>query len=154
MSQLVPLEDFKTVVQNTPLVSIDFIIENSKGEYLLGKRVNAPACGYWFTLGGRILKDEKMQDAIKRLSKKEFNLEITQVMLKFHGIFEHFYDDSFADENISTHYVVLAYRLKLTQELELPTSEHSEYNYFSKEELLENSYVHEHVKDYFKQGNI
>jgi len=148
------LSTFKTVVQNTPLISIDFIIENSQGEYLLGKRVNAPACGVWFTLGGRILKDEKMENAIKRLSKKEFNLEITQEMLKFHGIFEHFYDDSFVDENISTHYIVMAYKIKLTHELELPTNEHSEYNYFSKEELMENSYVHEHVKDYFKQGNI
>ena len=151
---MLALETFKTVVQNTPLVSIDFIIQNKNDEYLLGKRVNAPACGQWFTLGGRILKDEKIENAIKRLSRKEFNLEVTQEMLKFHGIFEHFYDDSFVDEKISTHYVVLAYRLKLTQELDLPTNEHNEYNYFSKEELMENSYIHTYVKDYFKQGKI
>jgi colanic acid biosynthesis protein WcaH len=36
-------DKFKTVVENTPLISIDFIIENQAGEFLLGKRVNRPA---------------------------------------------------------------------------------------------------------------
>ncbi len=151
---MLELNTFKTVIENTALISIDFIIQNNEDKYLLGKRVNAPAYGYWFTLGGRILKGEKIEDAIKRLSKKEFNLEITQNMLKFHGTFEHFYDDSFVDENIATHYVVLAYKLKLRQELDLPRTEHDEYKYFSKEELMENTYVHIYVKDYFRQGKI
>lgn len=30
-------EDFATVVRSTPLVSLDFIVENSRGEFLLGK---------------------------------------------------------------------------------------------------------------------
>ena len=68
MSKLIPIEQFKTVVENTPLISIDFIVENSEGKYLLGKRTNAPACGYWFTLGGRILKDEPIAEA--NLSKR------------------------------------------------------------------------------------
>ena len=41
-------EDFATVVRSTPLVSLDFIVENSRGEFLLGKRTNRPAQGYWF----------------------------------------------------------------------------------------------------------
>ncbi|MDD5053062.1 MAG: GDP-mannose mannosyl hydrolase [Sulfuricurvum sp.] len=150
---MLPLDIFKTVVDNTPLIAIDFIIENDEGKYLLGKRVNAPACGYWFTLGGRILKNEKITDAIIRLSQKEFNQEINQKMLTFHGIYEHFYEDSFSDESVSTHYVVLAYRIKIMDSLNLPIFEHHEYNYFSKEELLENSYVHTYVKDYFRGKN-
>ena len=34
-------EDFATVVRSTPLVSLDFIVENSRGEFLLGKRPTA-----------------------------------------------------------------------------------------------------------------
>jgi colanic acid biosynthesis protein WcaH len=47
------LEDivFKTIIENTPLVSVDLIIKN-ENKILLGKRVNKPAQGYWFTLGG------------------------------------------------------------------------------------------------------
>ncbi len=33
-------QDFATVVRSTPLVSIDLIVENAQGEYLLGKRTN------------------------------------------------------------------------------------------------------------------
>ena len=50
-------EDFATVVRSTPLVSLDFIVENSRGEFLLGKRTNRPAQGYWFVPGGRVAKD-------------------------------------------------------------------------------------------------
>lgn len=147
-------DKFKTVVENTPLVSIDFIIENDEGNYLLGKRINKPAAGFWFTLGGRIFKDEPISEAIKRLSLKEFNLEITRDILQFHGIYEHFYDNSFLDDAISTHYVVLAYHLKMVSNISLPTDEHSKYRYFSKEELLEHSHVHQYVKNYFKGTHL
>lgn len=99
-------------------------------------------------------KDEPISEAIKRLSLKEFNLEITQEMLQFHGIYEHFYDNSFVDDAISTHYVVLAYHLKMSSNVSLPTDEHSEYRYFSKDELLEHNDVHPYVKNYFKGINL
>lgn len=150
---MISIDKFKLVVENTPLISIDFIIENNDGNYLLGKRTNEPACGYWFTLGGRIFKDEKIENAIKRLSKKEFNQEVVLDSLKFHGVYEHFYDNSFAKENISTHYVVLVYKMKLEQNLILPKDEHSQYKYFSYEDMMNNEYVHKYVKDYFRRNN-
>ena len=146
-----PIDKFKDVVENTPLISIDFIIKDNTDNYLLGKRVNKPAVGYWFTLGGRVLKNETINHAIKRLSKKEFNQEITIDSLKFHGVYEHFYSDSFVDENISTHYIILAYELERQQKLDLPKNEHSEYKYFSYEEIMQDSTVHKYVKDYLKK---
>lgn len=145
-------DKFKIVVENTPLISIDFIIANQAGEFLLGRRVNRPAQGFWFTLGGRIFKDESIDEAVKRLSKKEFNLEITHEMLNFHGVYEHFYEDSFLDDAISTHYVVLAYCFKMDSNVPLPTDEHNEYRYFSKEALLNHSDIHQNVKNYFKEN--
>ena len=53
---MISIDKFKTVVENTPLISVDFIIENEQGKYLLGKRVNEPASGYWFTLVAEYLK--------------------------------------------------------------------------------------------------
>lgn len=144
-------DKFAMVVENTPLISIDFIIEKD-GQYLLGKRVNKPANGYYFTVGGRILKNETIHQAMKRISLKEIGLRITMEQLKFLGIFEHFYDDSFPSDSISTHYVVLAYVLHLNQEVDLPMLEHSEYCYFTKAELLEHSNVHPYVKNYFKEN--
>lgn len=147
---MISIDKFKTVVENTPLISIDFIIENQEGNYLLGKRVNKPAKGYWFTPGGRIFKGEPISEAIKRLSLKEINSEITQEMLTFHGIYEHFYEDSFVEDGVSTHYMVLAYHAKIAKELSLPDAEHCEYRYFSKDELIHDPAVHIYVKNYFK----
>ncbi|EBV2538175.1 GDP-mannose mannosyl hydrolase, partial [Salmonella enterica] len=47
-------EDFAAVVRTTPLISLDFIVENGQGEILLGQRLNRPAQGYWFVPGGRV----------------------------------------------------------------------------------------------------
>lgn len=41
-----PDETFKSIIQHTPLISIDLIVRNEAGEVLLGKRVNAPAKCY------------------------------------------------------------------------------------------------------------
>lgn len=47
---------FETVIVYTPLVSIDLLVKNRKGEYLFGLRKNRPAQGYWFVPGGRLQK--------------------------------------------------------------------------------------------------
>ena len=49
---MLDLNTFKTIVNSTPLVSIDLIIKNSNNEILIGKRINKPAKDYYFTIGG------------------------------------------------------------------------------------------------------
>ena len=100
---------FKTIIDNTPLVSVDLIVKH-KGKVLLGKRVNKPAQRYWFTLGGRVLKNESIQNAIQRIGKLELDI-IIDGSPKFIGVFEHFYDDSIY-QNVSTHYINLGYEIE------------------------------------------
>lgn len=57
LENILPLDTFKTVIESTPLVSIDLIVLNSEGKILLGKRLKHPAQGYWFVPRGRILKE-------------------------------------------------------------------------------------------------
>ncbi len=149
---MIPKEDFKIVVQNTPLVSIDFIVKFDD-KILLGKRVNKPALGYYFTLGGRVFKNETIKDAQKRIFNNETGLELSN-NLKFLGAFEHFYNDSFVDDTISTHYVNLCYEVALANaqkiDLEkLPKEQHNSYLWLTKEELLLSDEVNKYVKDYF-----
>ncbi len=118
-----------------------------KGKVLLGKRVNKPAQGYWFTLGGRVLKNETIQNAIQRIGKLE--LGIIQVNNpKFIGVFEHLYDDSIFNA-VSTHYVNLAYEIDVSGLEDLPKDQHNEYRWFGLEELIQSNEVHKYVKDYF-----
>ena len=142
-------ENFQTVISSTPLISIDLIVKNSQGEYLLGYRNNKPAQGYWFVPGGRILKDEPKHDAFSRLVQNELGIALDITNAKFLGVFEHFYDDCVFDDTISTHYVVLGYEIKLDINLaELPQDQHSEYKWISKDDLLSSENVHIHSKWY------
>jgi colanic acid biosynthesis protein WcaH len=148
---MISIDKFSHVVENTPLISIDFILEHS-GKYILGKRINAPAKGYYFTPGGRIFKNESISDAISRISTKELGLTLSNQDIKFHGVYEHFYQDSFMSSTITTHYVVLAYHVLLSKQPVLPTSEHSDYRYFRLNYLMTHPEVHIYVKDYFKEN--
>ena len=145
---MLDIQTFKTVVDATPLVSIDIIAKNN-GKVLLGKRKNRPAKGFYFTTGGRIYKNECIDDAIKRIAKDELGIEL-ETKPEFIGVFEHFYDDSIF-EDISTHYVNLAYLCKVPYLEELPQDQHTTYKWFEIEELLKSSEVHYYVKNYFKR---
>ena len=138
---------FKTVVDSTPLVSIDILLKKDN-KVLLGRRVNKPAQGYFFSIGGRINKNETIDNAMARVALNELNIYLKSKPA-FIGVFEHFYDDSMY-ENVSTHYVNLAYEYEVEEIPNLPTEQHSEYQWFSIDELLESKQVHKYTKDYFR----
>ena len=137
---------FKTIIDLTPLVSVDLIVKKD-GKVLLGKRTNKPAQGFWFTLGGRVLKNEGIESAIKRIGKLELGIDIDSEV-KFIGVFEHFYDDSIFD-GVSTHYVNIGYEVEVSGLEDLPKDQHDDYRWFGLEELIQSNDVHHYVKDYF-----
>jgi colanic acid biosynthesis protein WcaH len=97
-----------------------------------------------------VYKNEPLTDAIERIAYKEIHEHLSLKELEFLGVFEHFYADSFISEEMSTHYVVLAYKVKLASApLSLPKVEHDEYGLFTRDEILENDWVHDHTKQYF-----
>ncbi|MDU2939086.1 MAG: GDP-mannose mannosyl hydrolase [Enterobacteriaceae bacterium] len=143
-------EDFATVVRATPLVSIDLIVENERGEFLLGQRTNRPAQGYWFVPGGRVQKDEPLDRAFARLTKAELGVSLPMTAGEFWGVWQHFYDDNFSGTGFSTHYVVLAFRLRVdASTLQLPTEQHNAYRWLTAEALLESDNVHDNSRAYF-----
>lgn len=143
---------FEVVIKSTPLVSIDIILKNTVGDVLLGKRNNRPAKGRWFVPGGRVLKDEPIDLAFKRLIENELGLK-KEVSSNFKGIYQHFYDNNFFGNTSTTHYVVLAYEVNFNGSLlPLPEEQHSDYKWFTRGELLLNEQVHEHTKWYFQSN--
>ena len=138
---------FKTIIDSAPLISIDILLKKD-GKVLLGKRVNKPAQGYFFSMGGRVNKNEAIANAMARIAKNELNIELKYIP-KFIGVFEHFYDDSIY-KDVSTHYVNLAYEYEVKEVLSLPTEQHDEYRWFTIDELLQSVQVHKYVKDYFR----
>jgi len=139
---------FRTVIDSTPLISIDLLVKKDN-KILLGKRVNKPAQGYLFSIGGRVYKNETIVNAMTRIANNELNIELKSTP-RFIGVFEHFYNDSIYN-NVSTHYINLAYELNVDDKVfNLPNEQHNEYQWLSIKELLKSEQVHKYTKDYFR----
>ena len=149
-ARILSRKTFQLIVESTPLVSIDLVVRAPDKKILLGKRVNRPAQGYWFVPGGRILKDEPVSSAIKRLLEIELSIRPEDATFRYLGIYEHFYPDNFLDDKFGTHYVVLAYEISLqNMPFSLPDIQHSDYKWFGEDEILQSDEVHDHAKWYF-----
>ena len=140
-------QTFETVISSTPLISIDLLVKKDN-KILLGQRINKPAQGYLFSIGGRVYKNETIDSAMMRIAKDELNFSL-KLTPRFIGVFEHFYDDSIY-QDVSTHYINLAYEIEIKETLNLPSEQHNEYQWLTIDELLESKQVHKYVKDYFK----
>lgn len=143
-------EAFRTVVASTPLVSIDLLVRNQRGEVLLGQRLNRPAQGSWFVPGGRIYKNEGLDAAFERLTEAELGQAFSREDATLLGIFEHFYGDSVFGDTPDTHYVVVAYELQLPSgcDLQPPSIQHDAYRWWQQQDLLASPEVHLHTKAY------
>jgi len=140
------------IIEATPLVSIDLVIRNPSNKVLLGKRNNRPAMGYWFVPGGRIFKNETINQALKRISEVELGQDLSTKAPSLLGAYDHIYEDNFLNvKGINTHYVVLAFGIALQQEIEVKSDEqHTELKWWEIDKLLQDQTVHQNTKVYFR----
>lgn len=139
---------FKTIVKNTPLISVDLCIVN-EGKILLGKRKNDPLKGIFFTPGGRILKNEAHFDCLKRIAKSELGLIINKKKFYLMGVWDHFYENSIFGEEISTHYVNLPYFIHYEKKPPILLDyQHDCFKWFNLKDVANGKDFHEYIKCY------
>ncbi len=137
------LTEFEQVVQHAPLFAIDLVVLNNSNEMLIGERLNAPAKGAWFVPGGRVYKNESLEEAFKRISKAELGFQIKRNQAWLLGLFDHFYDDSFFSADVSTHYINATHVVRLSSELlALPKEQRSFYRWIAIDEIELDETVH------------
>jgi len=144
-------DTFTKVIASTPLIAIDLIIVNEKNEILLGKRLNQPAKGFWFVPGGRILKNEVLDNAFRRLTLSELGVEKELKHAKLMGVFEHFYQESVYSDQASTHYVNVAHTIQINEKelTSLPIGEqHGHYQWHTMDYIKKSPEVHKYTKAY------
>lgn len=149
-----PAREFASAVAALPLVSIDWVVTDPAGRLLLGRRINAPARGWWFTPGGRIRKNEALRDAMARIAQHELGLPaalLERAVLM--GAWDHFYPDSAFDPMVSTHYVNLPHWLPLSgpeiAQLSIgPDAQHSDWTWRDVAEAAADEAVHPYVRPY------
>jgi len=140
----------------TPLVSIDLVVQNARGEILLGRRLNRPARDSWFVPGGRVLKNERLDAAFMRLTLEELGVRFGRERARLLGVFEHFYDDTvFGPAAVAggTHYIVICYGLVLDDgglPSILPKEQHSSYRWWNIQEAQADPQVHRHTATYLE----
>lgn len=140
-----------TIIDAAPLVSIDLIVRNPQSAILLGQRRNRPAQGFWFVPGGRIRKNERIAEALKRIAAIEIGWVPPPEAVRFKGVYEHLYDDNFqASAGIGTHYVVLAHEITMTADHRVtPDDQHAELRWWPLTQLMDSAHVHANTKAYF-----
>lgn len=150
MAQKLPPHEFEQLIKNAPLVSIDLVVRTRTGKVLLGRRSNDPAKEFFFVPGGRIFKDERIEEAFSRLAMEELGLRLKIADARSLGVHQHFYPTNvFGTQGFGTHYVVLAYELLRDEEIQhLPKGQHSEYQWMTMEQALGHPEVHPNSKAY------
>ena len=143
---------FADIIRLTPLVALDLIVRDAEGRVLLGLRRNQPAQGYWFVPGGRIYKNERLDDAFLRLTTKELGVPLQRSQARLLGLYEHIYDDNVFNADFGTHYVVNGYELTLSTSIlpEAFAAQHHDARWMTVSDLLAAEDVHENTKAYFR----
>lgn len=85
-------EEYNKVFSLVPRICVDFVIKNKKGTLLTLRKIE-PYKGMWHLPGGRIRKDETIEQAIKRISKDELGVELLGG--RFMGVCEFFEEKDF-----------------------------------------------------------
>ena len=146
---MLDVQTFKTVIENTPLVSIDLCLV-CDDQLLLGKRNNDPLKGEWFTPGGRIHKNETWQHALIRIVKAELGLcDIAVEDFSLMGIWDHFYHNSALDQDISTHYVNLPHYAEFQTKPEIILDDqHAEFEWFDLSDVSKDEKFNLYMRNY------
>ena len=76
---MIPAEQYKQIIEVLPILCVDVVITNTRGEYLLIKRANEPKKGQWWVIGGRLLKGETLEEAVVRKVREETSLNVETV---------------------------------------------------------------------------
>lgn len=123
---------YKTYLRHFPLLAVDVLFfDAAMKRTLLFKRNNEPLRGKYFSMGGRLAKNEPMLDAAARKAKEETGILIDKKKLFFGGIQEEMYVTSIFP-SVDTHSVVVyfGYILNSDKKIMLDT-QHSMAKWFS-----------------------
>jgi colanic acid biosynthesis protein WcaH len=150
-SRLLPDEVFAQIIEHAPLIAIDLLVEDREHRVLLGWRKNPPAQSFWFVPGGRIRKNETLDQAFARITRTELGQSFDMEQSVFTGVYQHFYPDNFRGEARSgTHYIALAHRLWSGDgALPLPQSQHAQYRWAHPSSITRDPMVHPYTRAYF-----
>ena len=103
-------EEYRRILSVMPVVCIDCLVVNDRQEYLLVKRTNEPLKGQYWVPGGRVLKNERLSEAVHRKMRQELGVDVD--IIKNVGFFEEFFPTSREGADGGVHMISLIYKVK------------------------------------------
>ena len=103
-------DDYNQVLSLVPIVCVDCIVVNDRGEYLLVRRANEPFKSEFWIPGGRVYKNERLINAVHRKMREEIGVEVE--IIRNVGFFEEFLEKTAQDIENGAHTVSIVYLVK------------------------------------------
>jgi hypothetical protein len=69
--------DYDHVYSKAPRLAVDIIVRNDAGAIYLTRRAHGPCQGLWHIPGGTVWFGEALEQAVRRIARRELSLEIT-----------------------------------------------------------------------------
>ena len=127
---------YDKIKKSMPLPCVDLLVTH-KGSLLLMLRNNEPGKDLWFTPGGRIHKNESLEEAVKRVLSMETGLQpinITQI-----STMSHMWPEA--------HTVTTYYKVEVNSDKVKLDKQHREYRWINKMEDDLHPYLAEMIKN-------
>lgn len=105
-----PTDEYRKILSTMPIICVDCLVVNDKGEYLLVKRKNEPLKGEYWVPGGRVHKNERLADAVRRKMHEEIGVEVE--IVNSVGFFEEFYERTAEGADGGVHSISFVYLVR------------------------------------------
>lgn len=145
----IPAGEWETVVRNVPIVSVDLVVRAGPG-VVLGRRRNQPARGEWFVPGGRLVKGERLREAVHRVAREELGVDV-EIAARL-GVYEHLYDATEVPGVAGKHYVPVAFEVTATSTAFAPDDQHGAIRVF--DPPFEGLDLHPYVETYLRDAGV
>jgi len=133
----IPKERYKEILELMPICCIDVVIIY-KGKIFMVKRTNEPAKNQWWFPGGRVLKNEKLRDAVKRKLFEETGLRGKSIKPL---IFDETIFEKSSIKGINAHTINLCFSIEVDNDQVVLDNQSSEYKWVDKIEEKWHPYV-------------
>lgn len=133
-----------------PVCTVDVVVLGKDlKDTILFYRINEPSKGEFYTLGGRLNKDERPIDCAIRKLKEQIGVIVSTDDLEFSGVVYEIFDKSYFDDNVSSNFVNLVFKLivddEKMQQMNLD-DQHERSEWFSVEDERLNVFVKKKIE--------
>ena len=143
---------YKRIIELMPICCVDIVLKDSNKIYLF-KRAYEPAKNEWWLIGGRILKDEHLNEAVIRKAKEEIGVDVK--ILKMIGLYETFFPNSKFDTKkkiTSVHSISICFLVELKHKnFKLKLNE--EYTAYKKITKIDEN-LHPYIKTVLRASGV